>query len=397
MKIYLDRNVYEEAIDRISYLFDEFDNVVVSFSGGKDSTVTLELALEVARRKNRLPLDVCFLDQEAEWSCVIDYISKVMHREEINPMWIQAPIFLPNSLSQEQPFLLAWEPDKQWMRDKDPIAITDIILEKETELPKHGYWYTYFNKILDYFYPDSTAAFLAGMRAEETPKRAAGPLTLQTYKHITWGKKQNPKKGHYSFYPIYDWSISDVWKYIHDTKSDYCKIYDEYYRYGLPVRDMRVSNLNHEVAVKTLFYLHEIEADTWERLQKRLKGINQAKHIKENEMLATKVLPPMFSHWREYRDYLTENLITKEAHRIVFRKRWARMDPIYDEMRNPDQLYRMQIKSILVNDLEFAKLTSYLESPPIICYRDWKKGRLGNRARKVSNLVQIKKEYLHAG
>ena len=34
-------NVYELAVQRIEILFKEFDNIYVSFSGGKDSGVTL--------------------------------------------------------------------------------------------------------------------------------------------------------------------------------------------------------------------------------------------------------------------------------------------------------------------------------------------------------------------
>jgi predicted phosphoadenosine phosphosulfate sulfurtransferase len=36
-----DVNVYDAALERFRYLFDNFDKVVVSFSGGKDSTVCL--------------------------------------------------------------------------------------------------------------------------------------------------------------------------------------------------------------------------------------------------------------------------------------------------------------------------------------------------------------------
>ena len=51
-KIYKQKNVYEAAKERINYLFNEFDNVVVGFSGGKDSTCVLNLALEVAEERN---------------------------------------------------------------------------------------------------------------------------------------------------------------------------------------------------------------------------------------------------------------------------------------------------------------------------------------------------------
>ena len=43
VKTYLDKNVYEAALERIAYCFQEFDNVLVSFSGGKDSGVMLNL------------------------------------------------------------------------------------------------------------------------------------------------------------------------------------------------------------------------------------------------------------------------------------------------------------------------------------------------------------------
>lgn len=56
--IYLENNVFEEALERIRYIYDEFDDVIVSMSGGKDSTVCFNLALMVAKEKNRLPLKV---------------------------------------------------------------------------------------------------------------------------------------------------------------------------------------------------------------------------------------------------------------------------------------------------------------------------------------------------
>ena len=48
MKIYSKNNVLVEAEKRIHRLFDDFENVVVGFSGGKDSTVCLNLTLKVA-------------------------------------------------------------------------------------------------------------------------------------------------------------------------------------------------------------------------------------------------------------------------------------------------------------------------------------------------------------
>ena len=50
MKVYSKKNVFDCALDRIRWVFREFNgNLIVSISGGKDSTVVMELALMVMR------------------------------------------------------------------------------------------------------------------------------------------------------------------------------------------------------------------------------------------------------------------------------------------------------------------------------------------------------------
>ena len=65
MKRFLGMDVYTAARLRLEEVFDSFERVYVSFSGGKDSGVAVQLALEVAREKGRLPLDVLHIDLEA--------------------------------------------------------------------------------------------------------------------------------------------------------------------------------------------------------------------------------------------------------------------------------------------------------------------------------------------
>ncbi len=79
MEIYLQKNVYEAAKERVAFVYDNFKNVVVNFSGGKDSTVVLNIALEVAKEKGRLPVNLFFFDQEAEWEHNIEYIRRTMN------------------------------------------------------------------------------------------------------------------------------------------------------------------------------------------------------------------------------------------------------------------------------------------------------------------------------
>jgi predicted phosphoadenosine phosphosulfate sulfurtransferase len=44
-KKYLNINVYQALQQRLDYVFSEFDNIWVSFSGGKDSGVLLNLVI----------------------------------------------------------------------------------------------------------------------------------------------------------------------------------------------------------------------------------------------------------------------------------------------------------------------------------------------------------------
>ena len=391
MKIFLpNKNVWDMAVERMNRLFDEFDNVVICNSGGKDSTVTMQVCLHVAEQRGRLPVKMLFVDQECEYRNVIEYMRDAMADKRVEPLWLQCPIKITNSLSQDEPWLYSWEHGAEWMREKEPNSIGENIFGVET-------WSSgvngIFAAVLEKYFPNEKACFVAGVRAEESPTRLAGLTTGSTYKDITWGKILNKKIDHYTFYPIWDWSLSDVWKAIHDNNWNYCKIYDELYRYGIPPHRMRVSSLNHETAVHSLFFLQEIEKDTWDALVKRSAGINQAAHIGKQEMMATTTLPFMFKNWQEYRDYLTENLITIDEHRARFVERWKKMDDVYSEMAHPEDVFKAQIRSVLVNDYEFVKLSNFMNSPALITYRQWRKGELGARTRSKDLLKYIKPQY----
>ena len=52
-KIYKDKNVYDAAIERYQTVFREFDNYYVSVSGGKDSSIMLQLMAQEARRAGK--------------------------------------------------------------------------------------------------------------------------------------------------------------------------------------------------------------------------------------------------------------------------------------------------------------------------------------------------------
>ena len=370
-KIYLKQNVFQAAKERISYIFDEFENILIGFSGGKDSTATLFTALEVAEERGRLPLDVCFVDQEAEWGAVVDYMRLIKADPRINLIWIQAPIKLFNATSPENPWLYCWDKDNEndWMRKREPDSI------KENNF-KTDRFKEVFAGILKYLYPKTKACYLSGVRTEESPARFIALTNSATYKHITYGKTLNKRHEQYTFYPLYDWSYTDVWKAIHDNSWPYCKVYDYYYQYGVPIRDMRVSNLHHETSVHALFWLQEIEQDTWNKLTNRLSGINTAGKMGKDDFFGPKSLPYMFESWGEYRDYLLQNLINNPVRQDQMKARFDKADLFYEFFPAKDELHKLMVGVILTNDYYFTKLDNWERRPAVNVWRNWSSGKI---------------------
>ena len=73
------KNVYELALLRIKILFNEFDNIYVSFSGGKDSGVMLNLCIQYIRENNLdRKIGLFFMDYEIQYNETVAYVDRVL-------------------------------------------------------------------------------------------------------------------------------------------------------------------------------------------------------------------------------------------------------------------------------------------------------------------------------
>lgn len=354
LRVYKANNVFEEAKQRIRWLFSEFDRVWVWHSGGKDSTVVFNLTLEVARELDRLPLPVAWIDQEAEWQCTADHVRSIMYRQDVDPVWLQVPFILSNASSYDQTWLHCWDPEKrgQWIREKDPIAVHNNIYKTDR-------FYPLFNNLAStHFWPSGCG--ISGMRAEENLARSSGLTGRISYKDITWGKGLG--RDFYTFYPIYDWSYSDVWKAIHSNQWPYNELYDIQYRIGIKTKDMRCSALIHETAIWNMFYMQEFEPDTYDRFLERVQGLDSLTKFGRADFFPSE-LPDMFPDWREYRDFLLEKLIQDQGLKEKFKKKFDRDDRLYGELDQQynthtleNQAWKVHAYSIAANDREMVKI-----------------------------------------
>lgn len=357
IRIYNNKTVYDEALDRIRWIFDEFKNVSVNFSGGKDSTVIFNLSMIVAKEKNRLPLQVNFLDQEGEWTDTIDYVKKIMYMSDVIPRWYQIEFDLLNASSFENKWFRCWDEreKEKWLREKDPISIK--------KLDGCNRFIEFFSALSKNDHPNEKCVKIAGVRGEESPRRMLGLTNYATYKWATWGKVEDKKLGHYTLYPIYDWSYIDVWKAIHDNNWEYNKIYDSQYRYGIPIQYMRVSSLFHETSIRSLFYLQEVDKELYNKLTHRMKGIDSACKFGNDDYFVKK-LPFMFKNWQEYRDYLLEKLVSDKKLKMNYKNIFARQDKkFYNDL---ERNARTHINSILSNDVDYTKLKNYARGMSLI-------------------------------
>ncbi len=77
-------NVYELAQERIAYIFSQFEDIYLSFSGGKDSGVMLNLVLDYMRANGiRRKISVLYIDVEASYHRTSDFIEYMEYKKRI--------------------------------------------------------------------------------------------------------------------------------------------------------------------------------------------------------------------------------------------------------------------------------------------------------------------------
>lgn len=369
MKIYHTESVLDAALNRIRWLFNEFEEVVVGVSGGKDSTVLFDLTFQVAKELGRLPLSVMWIDQEIEWQATVDTVEKIMTTPGVRPYWFQIPIFIKNNTSTFSKYNKFWDPERegQWVREKHPLAIHENRYGSED-------WYDMFEYIFRVEMAGKKACYVAGMRTEETPKRFVGLTHGAKYKWVPWARRLSRKLEHYTFYPIYDWSISDVWAHIFKNGLHYNPVYDAMYQHGVAPFRMRISCLHHETSVRDLMLVQEIEPQTWVKIADRVAGANTIKHLKDRAFSCPGELPFMFKTWDQYAEHLIDKMVPDPTDQEAVRKKMAKLLETYEDEPVRTEAVQAVIGTVLLGDFDWTKIVNFEMAPEVYGYRRWHRG-----------------------
>lgn len=369
MKLPLGVDVLQAAKDRIAWTFDTFDRVYVSFSGGKDSTVMLHLAMVEAIKRNRV-VGVLFIDLEAQYKLTIDHVRRCyeLYAQHIDPYWLALPLHLRNAVSVYQPFWLCWEPGNEdiWVRQPDPLSITDPAyfrfffegMEFEELVPAFGEWYA----------EGELTACLVGIRSDESLNRYRTiaskyktPLDDKQYTTLVTDSV-------YNVYPIYDWKTEDVWTYHgREPALPYNKLYDLMHRAGLTVNQMRICQPYGDDQRRGLWLYHLIEPETWSRVVARTNGANGgALYMQEwgNVNGYRKITKPEGKTWRQFAELLVSSMPPQTAEHfqnklLLFQRWWVERGypegipdeaPYELEAARKAPSWRRVCKSLLRND-----------------------------------------------
>ncbi len=158
-----------------------------------------------------------------------------------------------------------------------------------------------------------------------------------------WTKKNTAHT--YNCYPIYDWRTEDIWTANAKFEWKYNKLYDIFYKAGVPVHKMRVASPFMSESKSSLGLYRVIDPQTWARLCARVQGANFIATYGKQLGYRSFKLPPGHT-WKSFVKFLLATLPEEVAENFKMRfaqsmKYWARVgktvsDKTLEELRGSD-------------------------------------------------------------
>lgn len=210
-------NVYDATQKRLKIIFDYFDYVYVSFSGGKDSGVLLNLCIEYIRKyAPGRKLGMFHIDYEIQYQQTTEYVKRTLSKNQdiLEVFHCCVPFKVTTCTSMFQRYWRPWESSHQelWARDMPQNCLTQDDFEFYTE----ELWDYDFQKLFIKWLRKKTKSrhicCLVGIRTQESFNRWRSIHSDKNYKRLLNYKWTHKTGWHeYNAYPIFDWNTSDIW------------------------------------------------------------------------------------------------------------------------------------------------------------------------------------------
>lgn len=318
-------NVLEATKERLKIIFEDFDNVLVAFSCGKDSGVMLNLTYDYAKENNLLhKLAFYYEDYEAGYRYTDEYADRMFKYIDVErKYWICLPISAACSVSMYENRWIPWDADKKdiWVRPMPQYEY--VINESNVEFPffkgmKGFDLRIHFGKWFAQKY--GKTAVLIGIRAQESlTRRAIFTSNNRRYMHKNLSYSKIIDKNTTNFYPIYDWLTEDIWISNYKFNHDYNKIYDLYYQAGLTIDQMRVASPFHLSGQENLKLYKVIDPNNWGRMVGRVNGCNFGGIYGGTTAMGWRTITkPNHFTWKQYAEFLLSTLPESTKKKILY-------------------------------------------------------------------------------
>jgi predicted phosphoadenosine phosphosulfate sulfurtransferase len=283
-------DVLTMARGRFQDMYRRFDRCVVSFSGGKDSTVVLNLALEAAAEAGRLPVEAFFWDEEAIHPETVEYVERVRQDPRVSLRWLCLPVKHRNGCSRRSPWWYPWAPEdeEKWCRPLPACAETTLKGFTRQTIPE--------SEALLFPRDGRSVAVLTGIRADESLRRMSTVLRRAEDNYLCL------REGavHWFVKPIYDWTSEDVWLAPYRLGWDYNRAYDKMQAIGLSRSRQRVAPPYGEEPMQNLEMYAVCWPALWERMVARVPGAATAARYARTDLYAYGGVPkPEGRSWQE--------------------------------------------------------------------------------------------------
>lgn len=358
-------NVYEATMKRLEIIFNDFSNVLVALSCGKDSGVLMHLAYKYAKEHDLLhKLSFYYMDYEAGYKYTTEFSDRIFKALDVEKKyWLCLPISAACSVSMYENKWLPWNKEEKdiWVRKMPdyPYVVNGDNCPYHFIPGTKGFdariqFAEWFSQTY------GSTAVLVGIRAQESlTRRAIFTSTHRRHMHkkIKWSKRVD--KLICNFYPLYDWKTEDIWICNYKFGFDYNKIYDLYYQAGLTIDQMRTASPFHQCAQNDLKLYRVIDPNMWGRMVGRVNGCNFGGIYGGTQAMGYRnIKKPDHFTWKQYAEFLISTLPDNTKKKLLYHL--DRLQKTWTEKgygRNPQVIQTMINEGIEIeNTHEISKI-----------------------------------------